>query len=163
MPISSSSVAIPRAIFNEYGGFRSGISLGEDFDLWIRIALKNQVALINKPLSNYFQDLPPHKRATRRLHNPENHMLWNLDYLSQAETSNQDLAILLDRLRASGLYRYYLSRKYHDQALEIISKINWSHVSQSIYRKYHTPLYFQRCVYSFRCLMVRIKSLIVSF
>ncbi|MBR3411538.1 MAG: glycosyltransferase [Bacteroidales bacterium] len=162
MPISSSSVAIPKVVFNEFGGFRGGISLGEDFDLWIRIALKNQVALINKPLSNYFQDIPPHKRATRRLHNPKNHMLWNLDYLSQEETSNKDLAILLDRLRASGLYRYYLSRQYHDQALEIISKIDWSHVSQKIYSRYHTPLFFQRCVYSFRCLMVRIKSLIIS-
>lgn len=161
MPISSSSVAIPRAVFNEFGGFRCGISLGEDFDLWIRIALKNQVALINKPLSNYFQDLPPHKRATRRLHNPKNHMLWNLDYLSQEEKSNRELAVLLDRLRASGLYRYYLSRQYHDQALEIISKIDWSHVTQKIYKKYHTPLFFQRCVYFFRCLGVKIKSLLL--
>lgn len=163
MPISSSSVAIPRAVFDEFGGFRIGISLGEDFELWIRIALKHKVALINMPLSNYFQDLPPHKRATRRLHTPEKHMLWNLDYLSQEEAVNKDLALLLDRLRASGLYRYYLSRQYHDQAVEIISKIEWSHVPQKIYRKYHTPLLFQRCVYSFRCLMVRIKSLLLGF
>lgn len=144
MPISSSSVAIPKGVFESTGGFRTHLSLGEDFDLWIRIATHFPVAMINKPLSNYFQDLPPAKRATRRLHIPQHHMLWNLDYLSEDEASNPDLKLLLDRLRGSGLYRYYLSRKYHNEALTQLDKIDWTHLSRSVYRHYHSPLWIQR-------------------
>lgn len=158
MPISSSSVAMPRTVFLEFGGFKSGISLGEDFDLWIRIALKQRVALINKPLANYFQDLPSNKRATRRLHEPQHHMLWNLDYLADEEACNVDYKILIDRLRASGLYRFYLSRQYHNEALIQLARIEWSHVSQSTYRFYHSPLWWQRVRFTYRTLCANAKS-----
>lgn len=158
MPITSSSVAIPHGVFTQSGGFRSGISLGEDFDLWIRIALKHKVALTGRPLANYFQDLPPKKRATRRLHKPESHMLWNLDYLAEEESHNADLKVLLDRLRASGLFRYYLSREYHSEALAQLARIDWSHVSPSLYRLYHTPLWWQRIRFTCLSLGAVVKS-----
>lgn len=161
MPISSSSVAIPRDVFNEFGGFRSGILLGEDFELWIRIALVRMVALLNKPLSNYFQDLPPKQRATRRLHSPEKHMLWNLDYLSEEEERNNDLSVLMDRLRCSGLYRYYLSRQYHSQAVGVLAKVDWSHIPGDVYKKYHSSLLIQRCCFFFRKAAVRVRSFFV--
>ena len=144
MPITSSSVAIPRALFEASGGFRTHLTLGEDFDLWIRLAVNHPVAMVNKPLANYFQDLPPDKRATRRLHDPQHHMLWNLDHLAEKEASDPDLKLLLDRLRGSGLYRYYLSRNYHNEALTQLVKIDWSHMPRSVYRLYHTPLCLQR-------------------
>ena len=150
MPVSSSSVAIPREVFQASGGFRKGLTIGEDFDLWIRLALKYRVALVIKPLSNYCQDVPVGRRATRRIHNPKNHMLWNLEYLAEEESQNEDLKILLDRLRANGLYRYYLSRQYHEMAVAELSKIDWSHVSSSIYRKYHTPLQLERIRFRIR-------------
>ena len=159
MPITSSSVAIPREEYIASGGLKSGITLGEDFDLWIRLALKNRVALVNKPLANYFQDIPTKERATRRLHNPENHMLWNLEYLAEEEMHNADLKLLMDRLRASGLYRFYLSRKYHEAALIQLQKIDWSHVSHTIYKLYHTPLWWQRCRFAFRIWAAQIKSI----
>lgn len=161
MPITSSSVAIKREIFNETEGFREGITLGEDFDLWIRLALKHPTVLINKPLSNYFQDIPPQKRATRRLHDPSTHMLWNLDYLSEEEKNNQDLKILLDRLRAGGLFRYYLSRNYHPKALTELSKIEWTNVSRQAYKKYHSPLTIQRILDCCRKLGASIKKHII--
>jgi glycosyltransferase involved in cell wall biosynthesis len=43
-PLNSSSVGIPKIIFNEFGGFLSGVPMGEDTDLWIRIALKYRIA-----------------------------------------------------------------------------------------------------------------------
>ena len=144
MPITSSSVAIPRTIFEASGGFRTHLTLGEDFDLWIRLAISHPVAMVNKPLANYFQDLPPAKRATRRLHNPQSHMLWNLDHLAEKEAADPDLKLLLDRLRGSGLYRYYLSRKYHNDALSQLAKIDWTHMPRSVYRLYHSPLWLQR-------------------
>ena len=159
MPITSSSVAIPREVFVSMGGFRNGISLGEDFDLWIRIALKYRVALVNIPLANYFQDLPPERRATRRLHAPDNHMLWNLDYLAEEETRNADLKLLIDRLRASGLYRYYLSRQYHEVSLSQLGKIDWSHIPQKTYKIYHSPLWWQRVRLVIRTYAAKVKNL----
>lgn len=162
MPVTSSSVAIPRGEYIASGGFKRGITLGEDFDLWIRLALKNKVALVNKPLANYYQDIPTIERATRRLHNPENHMLWNLDYLAEEEMCNADLKLLMDRLRASGLYRFYLSRKYHEVALIQLQKIDWTHLSQDIYHLYHSPLWWQRCRFAFRSRAAQIKSLLLK-
>ena len=162
MPITSSSVAIPRGVFVRSKGFKSGISLGEDFDLWIRIALEYKVALLNQPLANYYQDLPPRKRATRHLRTPQSHMLWNLDYLAEAESRNADLKCLIDRLRASGLYRFYLSKQYHDVALVQLSKIDWSNISQRTYKLYHTPLWRQRVRFSFLTGAASIKSLFLK-
>lgn len=160
MPVTSSSVAIPHNVFHTMGGFRKGLVMGEDFDLWIRIALKYPVALVNKPLSNYFQDLPPNRRATRRLHKPENHMLWNLDYLAEEEIRNADLKLLMDRLRANGLYRFYLSRQYHAEALAQLAKIDWTHVPNSIYKFYHSPLWWQRLRWGFRTKAASLKNVI---
>ena len=150
MPISSSSVAIPRDVFLSSGQFKEGITFGEDFDLWIRIALKHPVVLVNKPLANYFQDIPVQKRATRRLCDPKTHMLWNLDYLEEEETRNTDLKKLMDMLRANGLCRFYLSHQYHKEAMAQLAKIDWINVSQQSFQFYHSPLFLERFCFKMR-------------
>lgn len=162
MPITSSSVAVPRDIFIASKGFKKGISLGEDFDLWIRLSLDYKVALINLPLANYFQDIPPRKRATRHLRTPQSHMLWNLDYLEEEEARNADLKCLIDRLRASGLYRFYLSRQYHDASLVQLSKIDWNNISSKTYKLYHTPLCWQRLRFFSTTMAANFKSLLLK-
>ena len=52
MPLWTGAVGIPRPVFDEMHGFPKGIKLGEDFLLWMRIAIKYKVVLLNKPLSN---------------------------------------------------------------------------------------------------------------
>lgn len=44
MPISTSSVGIPKNVFNNIGGFCIGLNIYEDSELWGRIALKYPVA-----------------------------------------------------------------------------------------------------------------------
>ncbi len=67
MPLTSITVALPRAVFDESGGFKPHLKLGEDFDLWVRIALKHKVVFLNKPLSNYNQDVDVTYRGTHHL------------------------------------------------------------------------------------------------
>lgn len=158
MPISSSTVTIPRDVFLSSGGFRSGITLGEDFLLWIRLALNYPVAIVNIPVANYFQDVALGNRATRRLHDPQKHMLWNMDFLKEEEKENPDLKMLLDRLRANGLFRFYLSRKYHKIAVEEMGKIEWSNIPSGVYDIYHSSLFYQRLRFGFREKASKIKQ-----
>lgn len=44
---------IRRTVFEEIGGFRPGIQLGEDRDMWLRIACKYQTVYINEALIAY--------------------------------------------------------------------------------------------------------------
>lgn len=149
MPLSSISVAIPRTVFEEMGGFKPWLSLGEDFDLWIRIALSHKVAFLDKPLANYNQDVETSSRGVGILHDPSKHMLWNLDYLAETEESNPRLKKLIDRLRVYGLMPYYLSGKYREDAKNQLRKVIWSNVDSSWRRKYSTPvaiLKFERTI-----------------
>ena len=107
MPLTSISVAIPRAVFDEMQGFPKGIKLGEDFLLWIKIALKYKVAFLNKALAYYNQDSDPLWRGTGDLTSPEHHMLWNLYGLEDDEKNNPDYKVLLDGLRTYSLLPYY--------------------------------------------------------
>jgi glycosyltransferase involved in cell wall biosynthesis len=43
-PVSASSVAVPRRLFDRVGGFREGCAMGEDMDMWFRIAAYYDVA-----------------------------------------------------------------------------------------------------------------------
>jgi glycosyltransferase involved in cell wall biosynthesis len=47
--ISPSSVAIDRSLFNRYGLFDEALVACEDYDLWLRITLFEEVGLIHKP------------------------------------------------------------------------------------------------------------------
>lgn len=142
MPLTSISVAIPRRIFDEFGGFRKHLKLGEDFDLWIKIVLKYSVAFLDRPLSNYNQDVDVTFRGTHHLHDPKVHMLWNLDYLSEMEQTNPDYKQLIDNLRTYGLYPYYLSKEYRQAAKQELSKVDWSKQPAKWQKLYRKPLWF---------------------
>jgi hypothetical protein len=71
MPLTSITISVPSRVFNEFGGFNTELKLGEDFDLWIRIALKYKVVFLNEPLAYYNQDSDPKWRGIRQLHDPK--------------------------------------------------------------------------------------------
>lgn len=142
MPLTSISVAIPRRVFEEMSGFPKGIKLGEDFLLWIRIALKHKVAFLNRPLAYYNQDVDAANRGVGKLYKPQEHMLWNLGFLSEEEKTNPDCKQLLDNLRAYGLLPYYLSKQYHEDALRELDKVDWNLQPKEIRNQYHLPFWW---------------------
>ena len=144
MPLWTGAVCMPRRVFDEFDGFKPHLKLGEDFDLWIRVALKYKVAFLNKPLSNYNQDVEIANRGTSRLHNPENHMLWNLGYLEEEEKTNSDYKQLIDNLRVYSLMPYFLSQQYHDAARQELDKVDWSKQPDKVYKQYAKPLWLLR-------------------
>ena len=160
MPLTSISISVPRMVFDEMCGFPVGIKLGEDFLLWIRIALKYKVAFLNKPLSNYNQDVDSLNRSVGRLHNPQCHMLWNLDFLEDEEKCNSDLKQLLDNLRTFSLMPYLLSREYHNAALQELCKVDWTRQPEKVNRLYHQPLILLRAKQALDRIGSSIKSIV---
>lgn len=144
MPLTSISVAIPRRVFDEMQGFKPYLKLGEDFELWIRVALKYKVAFLNKSLANYNQDVDVACRGIGHLYPPENHMLWNLDFLNDEERTNADYKLLIDKLRTNGLQSFYLSKWYHEAAKQELAKVDWSRQSTYFQSFYNRPLWLLR-------------------
>lgn len=126
MPLWTGAVCIPRIVFDEMNGFPVGVKLGEDFLLWIHIALKYKVAFLNIPLAYYNQDVDVANRGVGRLYPPQEHMLWNLKDLEPLEKTNDDYKRLVDKLRTNGLLKYYVSSGYHILAKEELTKVDWS-------------------------------------
>lgn len=145
MPLWTGAVCMPRSSFDEVGGFKPSLCLGEDFDVWIRIALKHKVAFLNKPLSYYNQDVDINTRFVGRLHNPSTHMLWNLDYLAEEERKNPDYKRLIDNLRVYSLKPYFLSKEYHEKAIKELSKVDWSLQPSKEKKYFERPLWLLRC------------------
>lgn len=160
MPLWTGAVCVPRTVFNEFGGFPKGIKLGEDFLLWIRIALKYKVAFLNKPLSFYNQDVNAVSRGVGRLHKPQEHMLWNLGFLKNEEKTNPDYKQLVDNLRTYSLMPYYISKEYHNDAKIELDKVDWNHQPLKIKRLYQRPMWFLKLMQKFMRLGSKIKRIL---
>lgn len=155
MPLTSITVVIPRTVFNETSGFNPQLKLGEDFDLWIRIALKHKVVFLNKPLSNYNQDVDVTYRGTHHLHDPKEHMLWNLGYLESEEKTNLDYKQLIDNLRTYNLVPYLLDRHYRNDAQQELAKVDWTQQSTNTINLYKKPVSYLKM----RATLLRIGSM----
>ena len=145
MPVWTGAAIMPRAVFNEMGGFPVGIKLGEDFLLWAKIAMQYKVAFLNEPLAWYNNDVPATLRATRNLHAPEYHMLFNLgrlgDEAMRREAKGDDWQMLIDKLRVNSLLEYWISKEYHHQATEELEKVDWTKQPANVKSLYKTPIW----------------------
>lgn len=150
MPLWTGAVCVPRKVFVEVQGFPNGVKLGEDFLLWIRIVLKYKAAFLNKPLSYYNQDVDVANRGVGKLHDPQHHMLWNLDFLSEYEKTNPDCKQLIDNLRTYELLPYFLSKDYHDAAKQELAKVDWGRQSDKMRNQYKRSLFSLRSEYRIR-------------
>ena len=163
MPLWTGAVCVPKGVFEELGGFRPHLKLGEDFDLWIKIALKHRVAFLNESLAYYFQDSNPSWRLVGKLHNPSEHMLWNLEYLEKEEIANPEYKSLIDELRIYSLLPYYLSRQYRDEAKQELAKVDWERQPLKYRRLYSTPIPILKSKYAFLKVGSRIKQFIIKY
>lgn len=142
MPVWTGAAVVRRKDLISIGGFKPNLKLGEDFDLWVRLALKGKVAFLNTPLAYYNQDVDVASRGIGRLIDPQFHILWNIDYLSEYEKTNPTIRLLLDNMRTYSLFPYYLSDKYRDEAKHELSKVDWSGQPSNVKRLYSRPLWF---------------------
>ena len=143
MPLTSISVAMSRCIFDEMQGFPEGIKLGEDFLLWIRIALKYKVVFLNKPLAYYNQDIEQTNRGVvSKGYAPDTFMTFHFDQFEKIEKENYELKVLLDRLRVYSLLRFRLTNSYRERVKHEIAKVDFSNVDKWFWFCYKLPYPF---------------------
>ena len=107
-PIHTSAVCIPKQIFEEIGVFLKDVHLGEDLEMWARIALKYQVAYSTKKCSIYYRTT--NNTAVNEL---------SLNRFAQSETIEKALA-KDDLLQMNTFYiKEYLAKcdLYHSRQL----------------------------------------------
>ena len=147
MPLWTGAVCMPRNVFEELGGFPTGIKLGEDFLLWIRVALKYNVILLNKPLSNYNQDVDISFRGTHnKRYDPDTFMTFFFDRFEKEEKENHDLKVLLDRIRVYTLLNFRQYNLYPERVNREIAKVDFFNV-KAIYKFYYHAPYWMVCLY----------------
>lgn len=162
MPLTSITVAMPRGVFDENGGFKPHLKLGEDFDLWVRIALKHKMVFLNKPLSNYNQDVDVTYRGTHHLRDPKEHMLWNLGYLEPEEKTNADYKQLIDNLRTYSLLPYLLTKQYRSAARQELAKVDWGQQPIKTRRLYQKSILYLKLRMQFLKLGSKVKQSIIK-
>lgn len=97
-PVCSSAVTVPARVFREVGCFPVGVPLGEDLDMWGRIALRYPIAFSSTVGACYFQQEPrPGSRMAYYRDHPEPPFLRSLrEALARGEVTGVDPADLCE-------------------------------------------------------------------
>jgi glycosyltransferase involved in cell wall biosynthesis len=95
------STIISKSAFLDVGGFDERINLGEDIDLWIRLAYHNKVAFYNKVLAHYNFDGP--NRAMNKRHDFKRNYLYYTDKFKTWENENNEFRLFINKNRISHL------------------------------------------------------------
>ncbi|HHT23873.1 MAG TPA: glycosyltransferase family 2 protein [Bacteroidales bacterium] len=147
MPLTSISVCIPKKVFESENGFKPNLKLGEDFDLWIRIAMKYSVAFLNKPLAFYNQDINIENRAvSKKVYNPSEHMLFE-DYTLFMK--NEEFKYLYERLFLYAFLQYYIYGVNSGAIKNKLKTIHWKNHNFKYYLFYKIiPKYILKAIFN---------------
>jgi len=102
---TSSSIVIPKGVFEKTGYFKPTISSGQDVDMWIRIASKYPVVISNKVTASYLHYIEDSLSKTPILDKKLNDFK---DY-KQEEESNPSLKKYLDTYRIEYVLQYKIA------------------------------------------------------
>ncbi len=103
----TSAVVIKKESFLHLGGFDERITIGEDLDMWFRIALDFPVAFHNKPLSYY--NLDADNRAMKRKHDYTNSFLCYTQKYKEREQNNANFRSFINHFRCSKLIDLFIN------------------------------------------------------
>ena len=159
VPINCSFAIVRKEVFLSIGGFKPNLKFGEDLDLWIRMALKSQVAYVNKRLaySNQDVDLLNRALAPDKQWKMEEHVIFNLSYILQEENQNRHLKKLVDGLIVRLLLPFYLSGNYKPEVHKLINRVDFKNQPFGNRLIYFLPKSIIQCYFSIRSMGSKIK------
>lgn len=86
--------------------FDEDFTMGEDIDLWIRIALKGEVVIVNKAMSHY--NLNAENRLMTKPTEESKCLIMNLGKYRKIELTTPDFKRYLDKMRMSHIKNYLI-------------------------------------------------------
>lgn len=160
MPIYPCCVTLPKSIFDKFGGFRSNLKFGEDFELWSKIACEHKIAYLNKSLVCYNQDVDIENRAVgiNKIYHPNSHFIFNLNSLEKHEHENKILKKLLDKMRSTNLLKYYINAAYKTEVKKEYEKIDFSNIPFSTKIQYFCPPRLLKLLLKIRIRLSQLKK-----
>ena len=120
----TSAVAITKSVFEKLNGFNDEYNCFEDIDLWIRIALKYEIAFDNKVSSTYVRN--DNNSLTNR--NLSQQKFMDFSAYKDYEKTNPSLKNYIDQNRLSLAFQYKLNRD-SKKANDFISEILPANIS----------------------------------
>ena len=105
---TSSSIAVPKAIFENVGHFDTDINVGEDIDMWTRIALQYSVAISNEVTVSYLHYVQNSLSKQSIL----DKKIKDFAFYKDAETQNPSLKKYLDLYRLEYALQYKMANKH---------------------------------------------------
>lgn len=111
-PVWSSAVIIPKHVFNKIGVFKDGETIGEDVEMWCRIALSYKIAFNNSIKATYFLDSDNRAYVRgKKVKKPQGYIDTLNDALKDKTLSNKlkiDIHNLLERIKlGQGIFKYF--------------------------------------------------------
>lgn len=144
-PICSSAVVIPRKSFIKAGVFRVGLKVGEDIDLWLRLAQNGDVIYLNQELAFYNNDQPIDNRLSKKLYSPQESYIFSLDKLYRE--SSKDGQLLIDGLILRTLRPYYALGLYIREVDRVLKNVNFKNQPLGYRLYYYLPRWMAKSVY----------------
>ncbi len=161
-PFNCSFVIVRKETFLAVDGFKPSLKFGEDFDLWLRIALQYKVAYNNKPLAFSNQDVDINQRAlgSEKKWGPSEHYIFNLNYIKKQESRNPDLKNLLDGLRVRSLIRFRINGWFNDETKDILKEVNFHNQPAYFKRIYNWPTWLINMYFKLKSIGYNYKQLL---
>ncbi|GAB3513209.1 hypothetical protein GCM10027341_54940 [Spirosoma knui] len=162
VPINCSFVVVRKMAFEAVGGFKTALRMGEDFDLWIRLALYGRVAYVNKALAYSNQDVANRATGETHLYPPQAHVTFNLSFLRQTEETLPVLKKLTDGLRVRSMLPYYLAGQYTESVAQVLRQVNFSEQPVRFRLLYRLPKKWVQAYFQARQLGAAAKRILAS-
>ena len=134
----TSAVCIPKHVYDKIGGFNEKITLGEDLEYWIRIAVKYQVVIGKKVtvLYNYTKENKNISKLSITKHSPP-----TFDFFLNYEKDQPNLKHFLDLHRLEYALHYHING--NDELKNFYLKdIDLSHINKKNLLLLKSPTFF---------------------
>lgn len=122
--IHVSGVMIPKAIFEELGGFLVGEHYGEDNEMWARIALRYPIAYNTQILSSFFQTAMDDKPRFKKVQKYDRKVRMLEEYLTEAGDSLLDHRMIRSHVKIHLIEKCFAFISVNDRDSGIVYMYN---------------------------------------
>lgn len=133
----TSSIVVPKRVFNSIEPFDIRMTIGQDLDVWFRIILNFETVFYNKILT--YRKIDAENRSVHNLPPLNERLPFFIDKYAEYRKSNQAFRKSFDRLCLNNMYPVFLRGEYLEEINFILSKIDFSLHSRRWWVRYRMP------------------------